>query len=58
MSNQEQLTKRFKFYWEMRNGNFGKQLRPVAKFLAKHLRKYFPRGKAPHIFRKTQEKTY
>jgi hypothetical protein len=50
MSSQEQLVKRFKFYWQMRNGKFGKQLRPIAKFLVKHLRKYFPRGNAPHIF--------
>lgn len=53
MSNENQLLKRFKFYWEMRNGKFKSQLRPLAKFLAKHLRKYFPRGTAPHIVNDT-----
>jgi hypothetical protein len=53
MSAKEQLVKNLKFYWEMRNGKFREQLRPVAKFLVKYLRKHFPRGSAPHIIRKT-----
>jgi hypothetical protein len=44
MSDQSTLIKRFRFYWETRNGKFAKQIRPTTRFLAKHLRKLFPRG--------------
>lgn len=53
MSAEEHLLKRFKWYWEMRNGKFGKQLRPTVKFLAKHIRKFFPQGEAPRIVNAT-----
>lgn len=53
MSNETQPMKRFKFYWEIRNGKFKNQLRPIIKFLTKHLRKYLPRGTAWHIINET-----
>jgi len=49
MSNQEQLVKKFKWYWSIRNGKFKVQLRPIIKFLATHLRKFFPRGESPKL---------
>lgn len=51
MSNQEQLVKKFKWYWSIRNGKFREQIRPIIKFLSKHLRRFFPRGEAPGLIK-------